>query len=1011
MTIRAAMLVACFIALLFMAPTGPRPAARLDARPVSVGAQAAAREIYGGLPLSFEANRGQAAPEVKFLAHGAGYSLLLAPAEAMMSMKVGTAESRSSREGSPQSASRRFESGDPQSVTVGMKLVGARRDSPIEGIDRLPGSVNYFLGDDPRQWRAGVPTYAKVKCRGVYPGIDLVYYGDQREIEYDFVVAPGADPNSIKLRFTGSPRVDEGGDLVIATEAGEMRQRKPLAYQEVDGARRAVASRFALDGQVVRFALGEYDRDRPLIIDPTLSFSTLLGGVNMDMGQAIAVDGQGAIYVTGWTFFSFTIAGSQGNFPLTDDAYRILPARPNGDGRFVFVTKLNPAGTAIIYSALVGGTGGVRDDPPNSRPENLGMGLVVDEAGAAYVTGVTHSSNFPTTPGALQTSSFANKDIDEAFVFKLNPAGSDLSYSTLLGEGYVEGQAIAVDSAGQAWITGMVAHTLFPVTSDAWQRMPRGASVTAYAAKLSAEGDRLLYATYLSSGSWDTGFGVVVDATGAAYIAGGTSSSCGRPDSLPVAHFLTTDGAFQRDLGFGCSGGPTTTYAFVTKFSAEGAVVYSTLINGASASAVAVDEAGAAYVSGRRVGVLPFPVTPGAFQTEPPGGRFSAIGFVTKLNEAGSALVYSTYLGGSVGASDSGVRLAVDKQGKACLTGGVSDATFVTTTRDGPFSAAQGAFVTKFNAEGTALEYSVILGVQSPTNQSFPLSFGRGVAVDSDGNVYITGVTPAPGIPVTPGAFQQQHRGQADAFICKLTALRPVASVSAASYSGAALSGDSIVAAFGPDLSTGAQAADANPLPTSLAGVTVRLRDAMGVERLAPIFYVSPAQVNYLVPPEVASGPATVMIVNEGVTVAGGGAQIAPVAPGLFTANSDGSGSPAAYAVCVKSDGSQRRLPVARYDSAAGKYLPDPIDLCSECEQVFLILFGTGLRRHSSLSAVSLKVGGMDAPVGYVGEQGGFAGLDQVNAQLPRGLCGRGEVDVALTVDGKPANIVKISIK
>jgi uncharacterized protein (TIGR03437 family) len=327
----------------------------------------------------------------------------------------------------------------------------------------------------------------------------------------------------------------------------------------------------------------------------------------------------------------------------------------------------------------------------------------------------------------------------------------------------------------------------------------------------------------------------------------------------------------------------------------------------------------------------------------------------------------------------------------------------VTTSQEPPFGARRGVYVSRFNAEGSALDYSVVFGDT--------YTGGRAIAVDPDGEFYVAGSTSSASFPVTPGAFQSRPAGDNDVFLLKVSAMRPVASVSAASYVGTQLAGDSIVAAFGQEMASATSIAGATPLPTALAGLTVKIRDAAGVEHLAPLFFISPNQINYLIPPEAASGAASVIVTKDGVGVSGGSLQIAPVAPGLFTANSSGRGLPTALALYVKPDGSQRYAPVAQYDAGRNAFVATPIDACASGEDAYLILFGTGLRRRSSLGAVSVKVAGMDAPVIYAGEQGGFAGLDQINVQLPRGLCGRGDVDVTLTVDGKSANSVKVVIK
>jgi len=932
------------------------------------------RESYGKLPLSFEANRGQAGEHVKFIARQRELTLALTPT----GMKLGP---------------------------VNIQFAGANVAQRLSGLNPLLGKNHYFIGNNPRLWRTDMPTYSQVEYKNLYPGIDLLFYGNQKQLEYDFIVAPGANPKTIKMNFHGakSLRLDDRGDLILKTQTGELRQHKPFAYQEVNGVKREIASRFVLDGKTVKFAMGAYDATKPLVIDPVLSYATLLGGALVDTPEAMAVDAQGNVYVTGSTYYR-DLRGAGVDFPTTNGAIKSNGTPPVDDGTYIFVSKLNPTGTALIYSAIIGGTKGF--PYPGFGPDlvNQGYGIAVDDTGAAYVTGLTQSLDFPTTPGVIQPTAPVSQTAEIlAFVFKLNPAGSALSYSTLLGAGEdTRGLAIAIDRAGQTWITGATYGRKFLMTSDAWQRTPQGSGTTGFIAKLSATADRLLYASYLSSGSQDTGTGVAVDSTGAAYVTGSTSSSCLRADLAPVSPFPTTEGAFQRDTGAGCLPTAVTSYAFATKFAADGGVIYSTLIRGASGNAIAVDATGAAYVAGKRVGGLPFPVTSGAFQTEPPAGQLSQSGFVTKLNSTGTGLLYSTYFSGSVGLFGN-LKLAVDGQGRACLTGAVSDSTFVTTSQDAPFGARRGAFVTRFNAEGSALDYSVALGDT--------YTGGRAIAVDSDGELYVAGSTSSTSFPTTPGAFQLRPAGDNDVFLLKVSAMRPVASVSAASYDGTVLAGDSIVAAFGEGMTAATRIASTTPLPTDLAGITVKLRDSMGIEHLVPLFFVSPNQINYLVPTEAASGSASLIVMKDGVASSGGNILIAPVAPGIFTANSSGRGLPAASVLYVKPDGSQRYASVARYDSASNGFIASPIEACANGEDAYLILFGTGLRRRSSLATVSVKVGGLDAPVIYAGEQGDFTGLDQINVQLPRSLCGRGEVDVTLTVDGKSANSVKVFIK
>ena len=400
-----------------------------------VAAEAGSPPTYGKLPLSFEANQGQTDPSVDFVARSTGYQLFLTRDEAVLVLR---------------------RSGAASADTLRMALVGASPARP-HGVDRLPGAVNYLLGNDPAAWRTSIPIYAKVLARGVYPGVDLVYYGNQRQLEYDFIVAPGADPAAIRLTFHGlaapatqrALSLDEGGDLTLRVPGGDVRLERPVAYQEdAHGGRQPVKVAFALvpapAGQGswhVGFEVGAYDRARPLVIDPVLSYATYLGDAAADAGMAIAVR-DGEAYVTGYTeSLTFPASGAQADL---------------GRGRDAFVAKLNATGTALVYATYLGGDGA-----------DAGMGIAVDSAGAAYVTGFTESTDFPTAPA---TPLFDDQGGRDAFVTKLNAAGTDFVYSTYLGGNFDDtGLGIAVDSAGNAYVTGWTDSTDFPTTVSAFQ--------------------------------------------------------------------------------------------------------------------------------------------------------------------------------------------------------------------------------------------------------------------------------------------------------------------------------------------------------------------------------------------------------------------------------------------------------------------------------------------------------------------------------------------------------------
>ncbi|HEX8285968.1 MAG TPA: FG-GAP-like repeat-containing protein [Pyrinomonadaceae bacterium] len=436
---------------------------RRPSKPEHDGAAARLSEGYGELPLRFEANRGQSSGRVKFIARGSGYTLFLAGTGAVLRLRGAEA---AGGEGDGSGEARRRE------ATLGFRLEGANRSPKIDGLSELPGRSNYLVGRDARGWRTGVPAFEKVKYESVYPGIDAVYYGRQGRLEYDFVVAPGANPARIRLALDGARavRVDEAGDLVITTDAGDVRQQRPFAYQESEGARTEVAARYRIDARGrVRFELGDYDRSRPLVIDPVLVYSSYLGGIDADQALSVAVDSAGSAYVVGVT--------ASADFPVGG---ALQPAKSGFSDAFVM--KLSPDGKSLVYATYLGGSG-----------DDLAYAVAVDAAGNAYVGGLTASGGFPTTPGSFQPS----KDgVADAFVAKLNPAGTGLVYSTHIGgQGSEHVNSIAVDAAGAAYVAGRTDSTHFTkapgVTragSAAYRSTDGGASWVASAAGLTASG-------------------------------------------------------------------------------------------------------------------------------------------------------------------------------------------------------------------------------------------------------------------------------------------------------------------------------------------------------------------------------------------------------------------------------------------------------------------------------------------------------------------------------------------
>jgi hypothetical protein len=693
---------------------------------------------YGQLPLSFEPNQGQTAPEVRFLSRGPGYQLFITPQEAVLTLhkSVPKAEAGKATPTRPTPT---------ESAVVRMHLDGANPNVSMAGQSPLPGKVNYLRGNDPKQWRTDIPTYEKVKYTHVYPGIDLVYYGRERQLEYDFIVAPGADPKAIALSFSGGKlQLTEAGDLVLTTATGDVRFQKPVLYQEIQGRKQPVAGRYTRQGaEHIGFEVGAYDATRPLVIDPVLSYSTYLGGSDWDGGNGIAVDTRGQVYVTGWA--------SSDDFPTTPKALQ----RVRSGGLDAFVVKLNAAGTALIYSTYLGGSS-----------QDEAKGIAVDTRGQIYVTGSTSSNDFPTTPNTLQPV-FGSTPVSEhwtpsdAFVAKLSAAGNTLLYSTYLGgSSQDEAKGIAVDTRGQVHVAGWTYSDDFPVTPQALQPVLNSAPTElspmpdAFIAKLNPTGSALVYSTYLGGSTNEVGNDIAVDSRGQVYVTGVTESE----------DFPTTPKALQPAH----KGGDLD--AFVAKFNVTGtALVYSTYLGGGhrdEANGIAVDTHGQVYVTGRTESE-DFPVTPQALQPVPGSDSFYSDAFVAKLNAAGDALVYGTYLGGS--RWDNGRAIAVDLRGRASIVGETDSEDFPTRKALQPSRiepdqfgfVPPDAFMAQLNATGTELVYSTYFGGSGWDS-------GYGVAVDSYGKTYVVGHTDSEDFPTTRNALQPGLGGFWDAFVVKI---------------------------------------------------------------------------------------------------------------------------------------------------------------------------------------------------------------------------------------------------
>jgi hypothetical protein len=708
-------------------------------------------ERYEQFPLAFEPNRAQTNAEARYLARGNGYILFLTENEAVFTM------GKTSRPS-----------------VLRMKLLNSNSKASFAAMEELPGKSNYLIGNRPEKWHTNIPNYRKVAEHNVYAGIDLAYYGTQRQLEYDFVVNPGAKLSSVHIAFQGAENLhtDANGDLVLSIAGNNMRFHKPVAYQLSGVDKQFVAANYVLAGKDrIEFGVGAYDASRTLIVDPILSYSTYVGGTNIDTANAIAVATDGTAFIAGGTFSS--------DFPTAH------PLQPNVGGPFdfprdAFVAKISADGSTLLYSTYLGG-----------EFQDIANGIAVDTFGNAYITGTTMSPDFPVTPGVINTEcggdakcgatyNKAGLLVSNAFVTKLNIAGSAAVYSLFLGEfENVHGNAIAVDGNGNAFVTGQtepnrtpdvpvtVPPPPFPISGTAFEPTFgfTGAGATnAFLTEISATGTTFRYSSYLGGTGEDSGTGIAVDGNGNAYITGLAYSS----------DYRTFRGLQSTNSGAGD--------AFLarvnTNASGPASLVYNTLLGGNAldeGTSVAVDSAGNAYVGGVThsvVGTLGF--TPvGSFQSNcalNSSGVCEGDAFVAKLNTnlAGAAsLVYFTYLGGSH--ADAATGIAVDASG-VYVTGATVSTDFPTTSsafQHGYGGGNADGFVTKLDPSGATLAYSSYLG---GSNTDVP----AGIAVDTSNSAYITGQTCSQDFPLA-NPLQSNPGGNCDAFVSKVSILAGIA--------------------------------------------------------------------------------------------------------------------------------------------------------------------------------------------------------------------------------------------
>jgi len=948
------------------------------------------------VPLSFEANQGQADNQVKFLAHGDGYSLFLTSNEAVFTLRTSAGVKA------------------PPSV-FRMELLGAEPNAQVSGADQLQGVANYFIGNDPKKWRSGISAYGKVKYRGIYPGVDAAFYGNQRQLEYDFVVAPGANPRHISLRLTGvTPSLDSEGNVLLRLADGDLALKKPVVYQNIDGGKKIVDARYIVAGDKIRFQLGNYDHSQTLVIDPVFTYLTYLGGSGPDQigsnqvvnqtgspAQALALDSTGNVYVTGFTMST--------DFPVAHP----YQAADKSTTWCAFVSALNPSGTALLFSTYLGGT-----------VYTGGNSIVWDSHdNALYVVGTTNSPDFPILAGAFQP--FLSPQIVNgkegsgvnysAFVAKFGASGQLTNSTFLGGDTQTTGFGVATDAQGRAYVTGFTVYNC--ISGLSYECFPTTPGAVIPAGTISQNGNgfisvfdpnlsTLLYSTLLgdpngAQTSTSEAFGVTVDPSGNFYVVGVTGSP-----SLP-----TTPGAFQPKVG---TSNAIQVVGFAAKFgpiSATGSsLTYLTYLEATGVSfgdlpgGVVADSQGNAYIGGYTNSIT-FPLTPGAYQNTCKG---NGCVFVTKLNPAGTAVVWSTF----VEVADYFGAIQLDGQGNVYVTGHSNE--FFQAVNSVQSGLTAGGFVSKLDPTGSTLLFSSVVGSGVGTLGNSSLS---GLAVDTSGNIYVAGNIVDATLPTTPGVFQPSYHGgqgaYGDGLIAKiaLSTATPQPSVFSGGVVPVYSSSTTIqpgewVSIYGANLASAAKSWNGD-FPTVLGDTSVMIDG-----KFAYLEYVSPGLINLQAPNDSKSGSVPVVV----TTLAGSTTStvtLAQFAPSLLL-----FGSKYVAGVISRSDGSGTQGG-GTYDflGPTGNSLGFPTVAAKAGDAIALYGVGFGPTTPTVLagqlySGAAATTNPVTLVINNVGVTPGFAGLSeaglfQINLTVPAGL-GKGDVPLVAQVGGSQtqANVV-----
>ncbi len=896
-----------------------------------LAAAGAPRVSLEKIPMHFEP-----ASDGQYVARAGSYAVRLAGESAVISMPDGVAS---------------------------LEWLGAMTDPAAMAEERLPGVSHYFLGNDPAAWRSGVPHFRRVRVRDLYPGIDAVYYGRGRSLEFDLELRPGADPEMVRFRFSGA-EADPSGALSVRFRDGVLQQLAPEVYQVIEGERRPVSARYVeYGGFEFGFALDEYDAARTLVIDPVLVYSTYVGGGQLDVVNAVAVNANGEVFVTG--------ESHSPDFPAPSFAAGPMTGNPPGN---VFVTKLTADGTSILSSAFFGGS---------SRDAGLDLAVGVD--GFIHVTGYTQSDDFPVTVTAAQPA-IGDKDSPEgdAFVVRLISGGSTLLYSSYLGgERRDEGRGITFGAGGDMFITGLTTSPDFPVTDGAFQTTyhgPEGAD--GFVTQLLSAGPGIVFSTYLGGSNNDAGNGIALDTDGYAYVTGSTESP-DFPTRAAAQPALAGDGQF------------VWADAFITKLMPDGTgVMFSTFIGGSrgdAGNALSLDRETNVYIAGE-TGSTDFPVTAGALQTQNGDGGAAADAFVARLNRSGSRLDWATYYGGD--RTDFAHDMAVTPSGEVTIAGETDSSNLVTGDSDCNLSFAAGgrdAFVARILAGGATLGFASYLGGAGADR-------ALGVAVDEAGNAYLGGSTDSPGFPTTGGALRAVVQ-QAEGFIAKVSpaaagaprCISVAGIVNAAGYQSGAVSPGEIVVIYGKeigpeDLIPGRVVA--NKFTNDLAQTQVFFGEVA-----APIIYAYRTQVSAIVPYSVSVQPTiNVRILRHGTFSNEVHVPVVPSMPGIFSLDSSGQGQGAVlhpdYSVNGPANPMDRGGIVILYTTGEG--LTDPP---GEDGQLAMSVY------PKPRLPVSVRIGGVEAEILYAGAAPELvAGVMQVNVRVPGDIEPGDNVPVLLKV-------------